>query len=274
MAFKAVMACWLVVFGARWCVAQQAEPDWVEPMRRVRAKFKGKPGEFAQFGDSITNSRAFWSSLRYKRDNAPPEMVKAFQRVSDRMLQDCWDRKGPENGNQGRMTIRWAHQNVAKWLRTMNPEVAVVMFGTNDLNSVPAEEYERKLREVVQQCLDNGTVVLLSTIPPRNRFESKSAKYADLIRKVAAELNVPLIDYHAEILKRRPEDWNGALQKFDDYQGYDVPTLIACDGVHPSAPKAYRGDYSQESLRKNGFALRNYLTLMKYAQVIEHVLAE
>ena len=50
----------------------------------------------------------------------------------------------------------------------MNPETVLLMFGTNDLNSVPLEEYEQKTREVIKKCLENGTVVILSTIPPRS----------------------------------------------------------------------------------------------------------
>ena len=51
---------------------------------------------------------------------------------------------------------------------------------------------------------------------------------------------MPLIDYQAEILKRRPDDWDGALPKFKDVPGseYEVPTLIARDGVHPSIDAA------------------------------------
>lgn len=248
-------------------------PAWVPAMKNVHAKFTGQPGFFAQYGDSITNSRAFWFSLKYKRDNAPPEMVKAFEMVSKHMIDACWDFKGPDNGNQGGRTIRWGEANLDGWLKRQNPEVAIVMFGTNDLNSVPHAEYAELTRKFVKRCLDNGTVVILSTIPPRHRFENKAAEYAEVVRAIAAEFDLPLIDFHAEILKRRPDDWNGALDKFNDYQGYDVPTLIARDGVHPSAPKPFRGDFSEESLRKNGFALRNFLTLMKYAEVIERVLS-
>jgi hypothetical protein len=249
------------------------DPDWVAPMKTVHSKYQGEPGVFAQFGDSITNSRAFWCSLRYKRVNAPPDMVTAFELVRSHMKDACWDGKGPENGNQGGKTIRWADQNVSTWLRKLNPEVAVVMFGTNDLNSVPSAEYKQKLRDVVQQCLDNGTIVILSTIPPRHGFSEQAAVYAEIVAKTAQELKVPLIEYHAEIVRRRPEDWDGALDKFKDYHGYDVPTLIARDGVHPSAPKQYRGDYSDESLMRNGFELRNYLTLLKYGEVIDRVLS-
>ena len=83
---------------------------------------------------------------------------------------------------------------------------------------------------------------------------------------------MPLCDFHGEILKRRPDDWNGALEKFSAYKGYDVPTLIACDGVHPSNPKKYSATYSEEALRCNGFSLRNYLVVTTYAEVIRKVL--
>ena len=240
---------------------------WIAEMRKVHSRFKGKPGVFAVFGDSISDSRAFWSSLQYTRKNMNKEMEAAYQFVSKRMLKDCWDRKGARYGNQSRMTIRWAHQNVERWLKELNPEVALIMFGSNDLNQLGTAEYETKTRGVVQQCLDNGTVVILSTIPPRHGFAEKSAEFATTVRKIARDLKVPLTDFHAEILKRRPNDWDGKLEQFKAYNGYDVPTLIARDGVHPSNPKKFRNDYSDKSLKYNGFALRNYLALTKYAEV-------
>lgn len=170
------------------------------------------------------------------------------------------------------MTIRWAHEDVDDWLERLNPEVALIMFGTNDLNSVGIEEYKSKTRAVVRKCLDNGTVVILSTIPPRHGFEENSAAYARAVRDIAGEMHVPLVDYHAEILKRRPNDWDGAMDKFSQYHGYDVPTLLARDGVHPSHPKPYQNDYSAEALSRCGYSLRNYLVLMKYAEVIGELL--
>ena len=65
---------------------------------------------------------------------------------------------------------------------------------------------------------------------------------------MARELAVPLVDYHAEILRRRPDDWDGASETFREYEGYDVPTLLSRDGVHPSAPERFQGDYSEEAL--------------------------
>ncbi len=252
----------------------ESDDAWVASMTTVHEKFTGERGTFAQFGDSITVSRAFWFGLRYAPKNTSPQMTQALGLVKDYMLEDCWDWKGPGFGSQGRMTIRWAHQNVGNWLDDLNPEVALMMFGTNDLSSLDLAEYETKTRQVVQKCLDNGTIVILSTIPPKHGQAEKAATFADAVRRIAHEMQLPLTDYHAEILKRRPDDWDGASDQFGQYQGYDVPTLIARDGVHPSNPQKYTNDYSDEALHKNGFSLRNYLTLMKYAEVIEKVLSK
>jgi len=241
-------------------------------MKAVHEKFCGERGTYAQFGDSITVSRAFWFGLKYDPKHASPEMTQALGLVKDYMLQDCWDWKGPEFGSQGQMTIRWAHENVDKWLRDLNPEVALMMFGTNDLGSLDLAEYETKTREVVQKCLDNGTILILSTIPPKHGQAEKAATFADAVRRIAREMRLPLTDYHAEILKRRADDWDGAADQFRGYDGYDVPTLISRDGVHPSNPQKYANDYSDEALRHNGFALRSYLALTKYAEVIEKAL--
>jgi len=257
--------------------AQQDAAYWVEPMRKVHARFTGKQGSFAQFGDSITVTRAFWGPLRYSRKNLDPEGEKAYQLVSGRMLPECWDAwKGPEFGSEGGMTIRWARENVDAWLKKLNPEAALIMFGSNDLNQLEQPEYEAKTREVVQRCLDNGTVVILSTIPPRSGRLEKARQFAAAVRKIGREMGVPVVDYFGEILKRRPDDWDGSLEKFKDSgpDPYDVPTLISRDGVHPSNPKKYSGDYSEEALRNSGYGLRSYLTLIAYADVTRRVLSK
>src|SRR4029453_3053536 len=115
---------------------------------------------------------------------------------------------------------------------------------------------------------DNGTVVILTGIPPRHGMLEKSRAYAEAAAKVARELQVPFCDYFGECLKRRPDDWDGAAEKFKEYKDYDVPTLIARDGVHPSNPKAFGSDYSDEGWKSNGFVLGNSATLRSYAEVI------
>jgi lysophospholipase L1-like esterase len=266
----------VVALGARAEAPKDAGASAkVEAMRAVHARFKGKPGTFAQFGDSITETLAFWSPLLYDPKGMSPEMDRARTLVLGHMRKECWrDWKGSDFGNQGRTTVDWADENVGNWLKKLDPEVVLVMFGTNDMNEGNADDYERKLRSVVRRCLANGSVVILTTPPPRSGMAEKSRDFADAVRRAAADLKVPLIDYQAEILKRRPTDWDGSLPQFREAareDAYQVPTLIAGDGVHPSSPAKY-GEWSEECLRHNGYALRSYLTLMKYAEVLRTVI--
>jgi hypothetical protein len=244
--------------------------DWQTAMRRVHARFSGKPGTLAQFGDSITETKAFWSPVYYERKNASPEFEKAFQLVKAHLVPEAWSGgKGPENGNQGGKTVRWALENVGSWLERLNPEIAIVLFGSNDLRDVEVDKYRKDLTALVKSCLDNGTIVFLTTIPPRHDMERKAEMFAVAARGVSKELSVPLVDYHAEIMKRRPDDWDGAIDKFSAFKDYDVPTLISRDGVHPSYPGRFQNDYSPEGLRSSGYTLRNYLTMMKLAEVLQ-----
>jgi lysophospholipase L1-like esterase len=251
-------------------------PVWVESMKQVHTKFNGKPGTLALFGDSITVTKAFWSPLGYASKDIPEPLAKNLQVVKAYMLDDCWSKwRDSEYGSASGKTTHWAEENIDTWLKKLNPEAVVLMFGTNDLNQIEAKEYETRTRSVIGKCLKNGTVVILTTIPPRAGAERKSKEFAEVQRKIATDLKLPLIDYQAEILKRRPEDWNGGLPQFKAdaaKDGYSVPTLIAADGVHPSNPSKFQ-DYSEESLNKNGYQLRTVLTLNAYADVIRLVLA-
>lgn len=254
--------------------ARPDDPAWVGPMKAVHAKFTGTPGTLALFGDSITYSLAFWAPLEGAKA-LPADDAKALETVRGHMKADSWRKwRGPEYGNQSSQTIRWADEHAAAWLTKLNPEAAVLMFGTNDLTQLDAREYEAKTRAVVEKCLKNGTVVLLTTIPPRSGRAAEAKAFADAQRRVAADFHLPLIDYQAEILRRRPRDWDGSLPQFKEFaaDGYQVPTLVAGDGVHPSNP-AKHADYSPEALDRNGFQLRSVLTLRAYADVIRRVLA-
>lgn len=269
-----------ILLTALFCLTTQTvraadPPAWAEPMKKVHAKFTGKPGTLALFGDSITMTKAFWSPLAYAPKNLADPLGTNLGLVKKYMIDDCWSKwRGTEYGSESGKTMRWAEENVDTWLKKLNPEVVVLLFGTNDLNGIEAKEYDTRSRAVIEKCLKNGSVVILTTIPPRAKMEKKAAEFAEVSRKIAADLKLPLIDYHAEILKLRPEDWNGGLPQFKDdtaKDGYQAPTLIAGDGVHPSNPSKFQ-DYSAESLKKNGYQLRSVLTLNAYAEVIRSVL--
>jgi lysophospholipase L1-like esterase len=172
------------------------------------------------------------------------------------------------------MTVRWARENVAQWLRDLNPEVAVIMFGSNDVRDLSVEEYESATRGVVDACSKNGTIPILTTAPPQTAHFQKCLAFAAAIRRIARERSLPLIDFCDEILERRRFDWDGSAAEFIQIAGdtYEVPTLISRDGVHPSNPARWQNDFSETALSRNGFTLRNYLTTCAYADVIAQVL--
>jgi len=139
-----MLACMIVLIT----IANRSNPSpepitddksWQATARTVHAKFTGRKGTFAEFGDSISDTMAFWTPLNYAVHNGSPEMTRALETVKAYQLPECWrEWKGPEHGNQSGQTSAWAVKNIAGWLKQLNPEVAVVLFGTNDLRSIEA----------------------------------------------------------------------------------------------------------------------------------------
>ena len=105
------------------------------------------------------------------------------------------------------------------------PHLVVVMFGMNDLAYGAASEervqargkhYTGNLTSIVEQCRGVGAEVLLLTpnsVYPESaprRPQERLAVYGALVRRVAAELNVPVADSFAEwerIRREEPTRW-------------------------------------------------------------------
>ncbi|WP_168205305.1 SGNH/GDSL hydrolase family protein [Bythopirellula goksoeyrii] len=248
-----------------------AEPYWVEEMKAVHSIFSGTPGNIARFGDSITYSSASFKPLRYDFTNRTPEDAFAQEWLQSYITPVSWtwqdDAVAESNGNYSSKTAAWPLQtdqnppmtNIQHWLQKLKPELAVVMWGTNDLSSYDVTTYTNNMRQTLQAIKDNGTIPLLSTIPPRRNYESKSALFAQAMRDLSAELLIPLIDFNQEILTRQPGTaWDG--------------TLISNDGVHPSYNKSTSMDFSESTLNSNGYVLRNYLSLHGLFEIYNEIL--
>jgi len=249
---------------------------WVEPMKKVHARFKGKKGTLAQYGDSITVSMAYLAGLSYGkgivRKNMTPEVRKEMdvvEKYADRRLWRKW--KGGGWGNTGNMMSNWLFGGIDGWQKKMQPEAATIMFGTNDIGRIWPPQYTEYMAASCRRMMQDGTVPMLNSIPPC--YKGGHREYWLAALSIAHGLKVPLIDFYAETMKRRPDDWNGRLKKFKDagFKGYGVPTIVSGDGVHPSNPAKYKGDWSEEALSCSGFGLRDYMTLRMYYQVISKV---
>ncbi|MET9675483.1 GDSL-type esterase/lipase family protein [Streptomyces sp. NPDC006482] len=106
------------------------------------------------------------------------------------------------------------------------PKVVSIMLGTNDAAtaSTGPAVYRANLRSLVNdvRALPGGAIPLLQTPNPVdvNRWPNRAAlaDYARIMREVAAELEVVLIDHHAHWLASN---------------GGTVPLGLLADGLHP-----------------------------------------
>jgi len=262
-----ILACLLSSASAATAPARSDDDYWVEPMKAVRAKFTGQRGTVAQFGDSITITMAFFTPLQMSIRNLPEDLVEAHAWIRRYVQGRCWRGwKGPQFGNEGRTTTDWAVRNIDTWLKRLNPEAALVMWGTNDTYRGPRPpKYTENLRIIVRKCIDNGTIPILYTIPPKGdqtnnpKATRHVESFVQAARTVAREKKVPLIDFYKEMMTRQPTDF--------------AKTLLG-DNLHPSYPRQYQRDFSQEGLKHSGYTLRNYLTLKKYYEVYQKVLSK
>ena len=250
---------------------------WVEPMREAHKRFKGEPGTLTQYGDSITVTMAYLAGLSYGKTievkNCPPDVRKELDLVQSYAKRELWRKwKDAQWGCTGMMKSDWLINNIDSWQKKMNPEISVILFGTNDLGSLCPPEYTENMAASIRRMLADGTVPMLTTVPPASgRPIAREYWLAGL--SIAHGLKVPVIDYYGEIMRRRPDDWDGRLEKFGKPKDcYQVPTLISGDGTHPSNPKQFANDFSEEALSSNGYNLRDYMTLRMYYQVIAKVL--
>ena len=91
---------------------------------------------------------------------------------------ECYRWKGSDHGSDGGKTADWALQHLDRWVETLRPQLAVVMFGTNDIRHETLEQHSRNLRRLVERCLQRGVVVILTTIPPMDGHDPIPARGA------------------------------------------------------------------------------------------------
>jgi len=150
-------------------------------------------------------------------------------------------------------------------------QFAVLMLGTNDaLGSRGDTAFIADLTTIVNKMEARNIVVVLSTIPPNKNVDVTA--YNTAIRNFAQTRGLPLIDFYAEILARKPgTTWQN--------------TLIDIDGTHPTAgngtaiptynsasdPYTPGGDPTThttgDACLNSGYLLRGWLTIQKLKEV-------
>lgn len=144
---------------------------------------------------------------------------------------------------------------LAREFESIQPGVAVAMFGTNDLTLDTVEEFEEHLNALLEELERRHVIPLVSTIPARTdqpAFAERVPAFNAAIRAMAIVHQVPLVEYEAAMAGLP----NGGL---------------SADGIHPSVCPAGAGSFSPECLRY-GYNLRNLLTLVALERLQQSIL--
>ena len=126
--------------------------------------------------------------------------------------------------------------------RLIHPAVALVMYGTNDVESFTPSAYRANLGAIVESSEAAGVIPVLSTFPPRLDKRGRNARVVAFNRRVvalAAEREVPLWNY-----------WRALQDPRMVHHG------IGPDGIHPNLFAAGATDFTQAGLRY-GYNQRN-----------------
>ncbi len=265
MAMKVCAALATSVALGMACMAQ----DWVEPMKALSKDFNGTVGHVALFGDSITNSMAFWKVVSWTNPDEfiPGEGPNGSDGLPKKPESKRWrdfilgvENRGPEHGNES----GWNTGNLLPAMDAViardKPQVAIIMIGTNDVsgNQVP-EAYQKDLEQIVQKCVNAKCIPILNTIPPRKGCNEAVTKVNAIIRDVAAKMRVPVVDYYEEMIKISGGNWEGSV--------------MASDGIHPSNNTGKTHILNEENMKQNGYALRTWVNFLMFREIYFKILA-
>ena len=253
--------------------------DYVPAMKKVAKQFHGRPGVVLHVGDSITHANPYGQWARFGKGQSSED--KALLK---------WMHCGAEDDTDGWFLARFDHPDggrshtaaggmradellaggkqklpsLAELLKKYQPQMVVLMIGTNDVSQGrKPEEFLADVEKATNTILDSGSICILSTIPPFFGRPEASAKYNEGLRGLAKKHSLPLIDYEKEILLRRPQDWNG--------------TLLNKNDAHPSAGDGNvnsSAEPTEVNLAISGYLLRGWLSVKKIGEVKQAVLGE
>lgn len=244
------------------------------------ARFGNQPGVFAKIGDSITASPSFlqalacrrpqlgeWSELRATVEFFGTTPVSLGSEEAQCAVSNSYSRVGVAAVPGWRAVDALAMLEaspecgalpaVSCELQLLRPSVALIMFGTNDVEDFTAVQFRRDLARVVRLVSRAGTIPVISTIPPRatRRFSPRVARFNEEIAALAENRALPLWNY-----------WRQMTEP-------GVPNLgLGDDGVHPSAlcPPCTAIDFRSAGLRQ-GYTLRNLGALLVLDRLRRHI---
>lgn len=245
----------------------------VQELQTKLAKFTGKAGTVAFIGDGNTCAAAFagWA-LTGKGKAAGDTELLAWMHCGAKDNTDGWylathtvangrSATAAEGLDSRQLLDGGCHDlpKLADLIHTYNPQIAVVFLGAADIeHGLTPEQFLGNLKEIVGRLQDNGTLVVLTTLPPQAKKKIEGESINERIQWVAQENHLPLIDLYAVIDKYFPNNsWAGTVQ------GEGIGQLTAGDPT---------GFPVQANFKQSGLQLRAWLTIQKLREVKEKIL--
>ena len=252
--------------------------DYGPAMKEVAKKFTGAEGVVLHLGDSITYASPYTSWARGgEGKTAEDEAILRWSHCGEgNDLDGCYlasydvvynDRSyTAASGVRADQYLAGGHRGLPpleEIVTKYDPQIAIVMLGSNDVHAKRSvEDYLRDMEAIVQRLSANGTVVVLSTIPPVYFDDARAQQYNAALWGLAERHKLPIIDLYGEILARRPgTTWDGTLLNKGDVH----PTATR-EGVTPTS------EPTPENLRESGYLLRGWLSVQKLKEVKARVI--
>jgi hypothetical protein len=135
-------------------------------------------------------------------------------------------------------------------IRIMQPSIALIMFGTNDVFYLDEAQFDFFYRSIVVAAIRQDILPVLSTFPQRPEFPEKSVLYNQIVAQIAQDYDVPLINLW---LALDPLPNNG---------------IDPDDTTHMSTPADGAACYFIGPNLEAGFTMRNLLTLQALDAVL------
>lgn len=225
------------------------------------------PKIFMKVGDSISASTDFLNCFETDEVNLSTSgndsLQAAWQWYLDGQIGTTTSYARQSQATRVSQTASWVlggdPSPLALEIEAIDPSVALVMFGTNDMyyggHAAPASLkfpwMYSQMKRLLEDLMARGIVPILYSIPPYQGAHWQLAtlveSYNVVLRGLAEGKQIPFIDYHA-----RMRDLPG--------QG------LRDDGVHPNTKPNSPCDFTSEGLQY-GNNLRNLLTLQALDRV-------
>ena len=224
------------------------------------AEAEARDDVFAKVGASSTKSRSFLHCFAGEAVDlgGRPHLRPTLEHFRD------GDAAGtdPYQRESETVTVGWSAWSalagdpspVERELAAIRPSLALIMYGTNDIQARNPVRYAGNMLDLTDLLLRRGVIPLLFTVMPRDddaRADALVPLYNAIVRGVAQGRGVPLIDYH-RVLAPLPDHGLGP------------------DRLHPSTyradGRARACDLGEDGLR-HGYNLRNLLALESLERV-------